>query len=53
VLPSMRYPRHGLGVGVVGNRLYAVSGDAQSAGSGAPEAHVPFNEALALDLVIK
>jgi N-acetylneuraminic acid mutarotase len=53
VLPSMRYPRHGLGVGVVGNRLYAVSGDAQSAGSGAPEAHVPFNEALSLDLVIK
>jgi N-acetylneuraminic acid mutarotase len=52
VLPSMRYPRHGLAVAVVGNRLYAVSGDAQSAGSGA-HANVPFTEALQLDLVIK
>jgi N-acetylneuraminic acid mutarotase len=52
ILPSMRYPRHGLAVGVVGNRLYAVSGDAQSAGSGA-HGQVPFTEALALDLVIK
>jgi N-acetylneuraminic acid mutarotase len=52
ILPSMRYPRHGLAVGVVGNRLYAVSGDAQSAGSGA-HVDVPFNEALQLDLVIK
>jgi N-acetylneuraminic acid mutarotase len=52
VLPSMRYARHGLGVSVVGNRLYAVSGDAQSAGSGA-ETHLPFTEALQLDLVIK
>jgi N-acetylneuraminic acid mutarotase len=52
VLPSMRYPRHGLAVGVVGSRFYAVSGDAQSAGSGA-HVDVPFNEALQLDLVIK
>jgi hypothetical protein len=48
----MRYPRHGLAVGVVGSRFYAVSGDAQSAGSGA-HVDVPFNEALQLDLVIK
>jgi N-acetylneuraminic acid mutarotase len=52
VLPSMRYPRHGLAVGVVGNRFYAVSGDAQSAGNGA-HTDVPFNEALQLDLVAK
>lgn len=52
ILPSMRHPRHGLAVGVVGDRLYAVSGDGQSAGSGA-HATVPFTEALQLDLVIK
>jgi non-specific serine/threonine protein kinase len=52
ILPSMAHPRHGLAVGVVGNRLYAVSGAAQSAGSGA-HADVPFTEALQLDLVIK
>ena len=34
VLPSMARPRHGLAVGAIGNRLYAVSGDGQSAGSG-------------------
>ena len=32
VLPSMPRPRHGLAGGVIGNRLYVVSGDAQSAG---------------------
>jgi hypothetical protein len=37
---------------VVGDRFYAVSGDGQSAGSGA-HATVPFTEALQLDLVIK
>src|SRR5215471_7971346 len=30
ILPSMPHPRHGVAVGVVGNRLYAVSGDGQS-----------------------
>ena len=53
ILPSMPNPRHGLAGGVIGDRFYAVSGDAQSAGSGAPNAHVPFNHALQLDLVIK
>jgi N-acetylneuraminic acid mutarotase len=52
ILPSMPNPRHGLAVGVVGDRLYAVSGDAQSASSGA-HTDVPFNQALQLDLVIK
>jgi len=52
ILPSMRYPRHGLATGVAGNRFYAVSGDAQSAGSGA-HVDVAFNEALQLDLVLK
>jgi len=31
ILPSMPHPRHGLAVGVVGTRLYTVSGDGQSA----------------------
>jgi N-acetylneuraminic acid mutarotase len=53
VLPSMARQRHGLAVGVVGNRLFAVSGDAQSAGHGLEHASVAANEALALDLVIK
>jgi N-acetylneuraminic acid mutarotase len=53
ILPSMRYPRHGLAVGVVGDRLFAVSGDAQSASSGIEHSAVKFNEALALDLVVK
>lgn len=52
LLPSMRHPRHGLAVGVVGDRLYAVSGDGQSAGSGA-HSTVPFTEALQLDLLIR
>ena len=53
MLPSMPRQRHGLAVGVIGNRLYAVSGDAQSAASGIANAHVAVNEALQLDLVIK
>lgn len=35
VLPSMPVPRHGLAGAVVGNRLHMVSGDVQSAGTGA------------------
>jgi hypothetical protein len=53
VLPSMTRQRHGLAAGVVGNRLYAVSGDAQSAGHGLEHASVTANEALQLDFVIK
>ncbi len=52
ILPSMPNPRHGLAGGVVGDRFYAVSGDAQSASSGA-HTDVPFNQALQLDLVLK
>jgi len=48
IMPSMPNPRHGLAVGVIGQRLYAVSGDAQSASSGA-HTDVPFNQALKLD----
>jgi N-acetylneuraminic acid mutarotase len=53
ILPSMPHQRHGLAVGVVGNRLYAVSGDAQSAGNGIADSDVNFNEALKLDEVLK
>ena len=53
VLPSMSRPRHGLAVGAIGNRLYTVSGDGQSAGSGIEHGAVPYNEILALDLVLK
>jgi N-acetylneuraminic acid mutarotase len=53
ILPSMPHQRHGLAVGVVGNRLYAVSGDAQSAGNGIKDSDVDFNEALKLDEVLK
>ena len=53
IMPSMPHPRHGLGIGVIGNRLYAVSGDAQSAGNGIDHSAVNFNEALQLDLVAK
>jgi hypothetical protein len=53
ILPSMPHPRHGLAVGVVGNRLYTVSGDGQSAGNGITESDVNYNEALKLDEVIK
>jgi len=49
----MPHQRHGLAVGVVGNRLYAVSGDAQSAGNGIKDSDVDFNEALKLDEVLK
>ncbi len=53
IMPSMPHPRHGLGVGVIGNRLYAVSGDGQSAGNGIEHSAVPYVEALELDLVAK
>src|SRR5262249_51841353 len=53
VLPSMARQRHGLAVGVVGNRLYAVSGEAQAAGHGLEHASLAAHEALALDMVIK
>lgn len=53
VLPSMPHQRHGLAVGVIGDRLYTVSGDGQSAGNGMSHTDVPYNEALQLDLVIK
>jgi N-acetylneuraminic acid mutarotase len=33
-MPSMPVSRHGLAAGVIGNRLYLVGGDVQSAGSG-------------------
>lgn len=33
-MPPMPVSRHGLAVGVVGNRLYVISGDVQSAGTG-------------------
>ncbi|HJQ63036.1 MAG TPA: hypothetical protein VJ834_09245 [Burkholderiales bacterium] len=47
ILPSMQFPRHGLAGAIVGNRLHLVSGDAQSARSGA-ETHVEHHEALEL-----
>ena len=53
VLPSMPHPRHGLAAGVIGNRFYAVSGDAQSAASGIEHSAIAFNDGLALDLVLK
>jgi len=53
VLPSMARQRHGLAGGVIGNRFYAVSGDAQSALSGLEHSAVAVVEALQLDLVIK
>jgi hypothetical protein len=49
----MPRPRHGLAVGAIGNRLYAVSGDGQSAASGIEHSAVPYNEILQLDLVLK
>ena len=33
-MPPMPVSRHGLAVGVIGNRLHVVSGDVQSAGTG-------------------
>jgi N-acetylneuraminic acid mutarotase len=53
VLPSMPHQRHGIAAGVVGNRFYTVSGDAQSAASGIEHSAVAFNEVLQLDLVLK
>jgi N-acetylneuraminic acid mutarotase len=50
IMPSMPNPRHGLAVGVIGDRLYTVSGDGQSAGNGIEHSAVPFNQALQLDL---
>jgi hypothetical protein len=49
----MPHQRHGLAVGVAGNRLYAVSGTAQSAGNGIADPDVNYNEALKLDEVLK
>ena len=53
VLPSMPHQRHGLAAGVIGNRFYTVSGDAQSAGNGIEHSAVAYNEILQLDLVLK
>jgi N-acetylneuraminic acid mutarotase len=53
LLPSMPHPRHGIAVGVIGDRFYAVSGEGQSAASGIAHSAVDFNEALQLDLVAK
>src|SRR5207248_408391 len=52
-LPSMPHPRHGLAVGAIGNRLYTVSGDGQSAGNGIEHSAVAYNEILQVDLVLK
>src|SRR5260370_19456594 len=44
-MPPMPVPRHGLAVGVIGNRLHVISGDVQSAGSGVEGStgqHDPF-----------
>ena len=53
VLPSMSRPRHGLAVGAIGNRLYTVSGDGQSAGSGIEHAGRALQRDPADDLVLK
>jgi N-acetylneuraminic acid mutarotase len=53
MLPSMPHPRHGLAVGAIGNRLYTVSGDGQSAGNGIEHSAVAYNEILQVDLVLK
>jgi N-acetylneuraminic acid mutarotase len=45
ILPSMQFPRHGLAGAFIGNRLHLVSGDAQSASSGA-ETHVEYHDVL-------
>lgn len=47
ILPSMQFPRHGLAGAFVGNRLHLVSGDAQSASSGAVT-HVEYHDVLEL-----
>ena len=51
-LPQMPLPRHGLAGGVVGDRLHLVSGDVQSAGTGA-HVDVEAHDALQLDRVPK
>jgi len=48
VLPSMPTARHGLAAGVVGNRLHMVSGDVQSALSGA-RSHTDAHDAYELE----
>lgn len=48
VLPSMPTARHGLAAGVVGNRLHMVSGDVQSALSGA-HSHTEAHDAYELE----
>jgi len=53
VLPSLTRPRHGVAASAIGNRFYVVSGDGQSAASGIEHSAVPFNEILAMDLVLK
>ncbi len=47
ILPSMQFPRHGLAGAFVGNRFHLVSGDAQSALSGAVT-HVDYHDVLEL-----
>jgi N-acetylneuraminic acid mutarotase len=47
ILPPMQFPRHGLAGAIVGNRLHLVSGDVQSARSGA-HVHVDYHDALEL-----
>ena len=51
-LPQMPLPRHGLAGGVVGDELHLVSGDVQSAGTGA-HVDVAAHDALQLDRVPK
>jgi len=54
IRPSRRAVPSGLlAVGAIGNRLYTVSGDGQSAGNGIDHSAVPFNEILQVDLVLK
>ena len=48
VLPQMPLPRHGLAGGVIGDRLHLVSGDVQSAGTGA-HVDVALHDALRLE----
>jgi hypothetical protein len=51
-LPQMPLPRHGLAGGVIGDELHLVSGDVQSAGTGA-HVDVDAHDALRLDRVPK
>jgi hypothetical protein len=52
ILPSMPQPRHGLAGAVIGDRLHLVSGDVQSAGTGA-HVDTDAHDALRLELVEK